>query len=116
MNIELTTTEIETIKREEKALRAASKSWLQAEWQRIFRMADPSELTKTDLVMDLLRSKFGPGAVAAAYAPFVAQEVAYRTLRGDWKRRTIKSRSAFDRFAAKMEEDGLEWRARDAEW
>lgn len=49
---------------------------------------------------------------ATTYKP---QEVAYRDNRGDWKRKTIKTRAAFDRFAAKMEDEAREWCARDAE-
>jgi hypothetical protein len=55
-------------------------------------------------------------ATANTANTFKAQEVAYRTARGDWARRILKTRAAFERFAAKLEEDGREWYARDAEW
>jgi hypothetical protein len=47
---------------------------------------------------------------------FKAQEVAFRTARGDWKRRIIKTAKAFEKFAAEMEDLGREWHARNSEW
>lgn len=57
----------ERVRAEEKRLRAASKQWLRDEWHRHHRVADCRELTKGDLVMDLLRSRFGQRTLSAVY-------------------------------------------------
>lgn len=44
---------------------------------------------------------------------FRAQEAAYQDARGNWKRKVLRTEREFERFAAKMEESGRDWRIRD---
>ena len=44
---------------------------------------------------------------------FIPQEVAYRDARGEWRRRTIRTRAAFVRFERSMDELQREWATRD---
>ncbi len=46
---------------------------------------------------------------------FVPQEIAHRQLGGTWKRRTLKTEAAFDRFIDKLNDDAAEWYNRDAD-
>lgn len=113
--IELTSAERATIRNEEKRLRACSVQWLREELHRSRRVYDSKGLTKLEIVFELLRCQFGAKAVASAYRPFVAQEVAWRDDRGNWKRRVIKTEAAYEKFAAKMEDEAREWNAREAD-
>lgn len=56
-----------------------------------------------------------PGPVKGPEPAFKPQEVAYRARGLAWKRKTLKTQRAFDKFMDKAVEDGLEVMTRDAE-
>jgi hypothetical protein len=51
------------VMKEYRELKACSKSYLQSEVERRYRVYNSTELTKMDMVFELLRSKFGDRVV-----------------------------------------------------
>jgi len=113
---EITREERDIIRNEEKALRKLNSCQLRMSAKQSVSLQDSSRMTRPSLILHILRNKFGAGAVEAAYRKFTPQEMAFRADNGDWKRRIVKTESAFDRLADKLNDDVREWHARDAEW
>jgi hypothetical protein len=63
-----------------------------------------------------LRAQLRAAVRVQGQPPFSAQEVAYRDSRGEWRRRTVKTRAAYQRLVDRLEADGRDWHTRDAEW